>query len=545
MGRMTWRMILAVAGAMPAVAAEPEASHYDVVVYGATSSGVVAATQAGRMGKSVVLIAPDGHIGGMAAGGLGATDRGSVRTVGGITREFYQAVYEHYQDPGAWHQETRAEYLPKHPWIVTESLKTHWFLEPHVADTIFRDMLEKARIEIVSGQRLDLKSGVRKDGTRIDAIVMEGGRSFTGKVFLDATYEGDLMALAGVSFIVGREPNDRYDEELNGIRLMKPVRGVDPFVVPGDASSGLLPGGILPHTPGENGQGDGRTQAYNFRLTLTDVRDNHVPIARPEAYDPKLYELLARYLAAIRPEKVDRVLMRLTPMPNRKTDMNNAGPFSSDFVGMSAGWAEGDYATRARIWQAHKDYQQGLLWFLGHDPRVPQSVRDEMLRWGLAKDEFTRSDHWPPQLYVREARRMVSDYVMTDRDARRLRRADDPVALATYPIDSHQVSRFVDSEGRLCLEGGAYMALKGPMPISYRAIVPKRGEVANLLVPVCLSASHSAYGSIRMEPVYMMLGQSAATAACLAVDSGVAVQDVEYPMLRKRLLADAQILHVK
>lgn len=373
---------------------------------------------------------------------------------------------------------------------------------------------------------------------------MEGGRSFAGKVFVDATYEGDLMALAGVSYIVGREPNSQYDEAMNGIRLMAPIRGVDPFVVPGDSSSGTLPGGVLPRPPGESGQGDRRTQAYNFRLTLTDVKENQVPITKPEKYDPALYELLARQIAASRPVKVDRVLLRLTPMPNRKTDMNNAGPFSSDFVGMSEGWAEGDYATRERIWSAHKNYVQGLLWFLGNDPRVPQPVRDEMLRWGLAKDEFTRSGHWPPQLYVREARRMVSDYVMTDRDARRLRRADDPVALATYPIDSHQVSRFVDAQGRLCLEGGSYLALKGPMPISYRAIVPRRGEASNLLVPVCLSASHSAYGSIRMEPVYMMLGQSAATAACLAAETGVAVQDLDYPTLRNRLLADRQILQL-
>jgi hypothetical protein len=535
-------ILLAMAGATPIIAAQ-ESDRYDVVVYGATSGGVTAAVQAGRMGKRVVLIAPDGHIGGMTTGGLGATDRGSPRTVGGLAREFYRGLYEYYSDPGAWKYETRAEYVPKHPWTVTEDQKLHWFFEPHAADRVYRGMLAKEGVAIVSGERLDLGRGVEKDGTRIVAIVMEGGRRFAGKVFLDATYEGDLMAKAGVSYIVGREPNSRYDEQYNGIQLNRAIEGVDPYVVPGDPSSGTLPGVVFPRQPGEPGQGDGLTQAYNFRLTLTDVGENQVAITRPDDYDPKLYELLARQLAATRPTTIDKVLLRLTPMPNRKTDTNNSGLFSTDYLGMSYDWPEADYATRARIWQAHKSYTQGLLWFLGHDPRVPREVRDEMLRWGLARDEFTDTGHWTPQLYVREARRMVSDYVVTDRDARHLRKAEDPVALATYAMDSHYVSRFVDARGRLWLEGGYGMSLnKRPMAVSYRSIVPRRGEASNLVVPVCLSASHAAYGSIRMEPVFMMLGQSAATAACLAIDRGVAVQDLPYPALRDRLLADGLVL---
>jgi hypothetical protein len=536
------------ASARPAAAStarpsKPGSDTFDVVIYGATSAGVIAATQAARMGKKVVLIAPDGHIGGMTTGGLGATDRGSPRTVSGLARELYRGLYEYYSDPGAWKYETRAEYLPRHPWTVTEDLKLHWFFEPHGADRVYRGMLAKAGVTIVTGERLDLAREVAKDGTRIVAIVMESGRRFGGKVFLDATYEGDLMARAGVSYIVGREPNSRYDEEFNGIQLNRVIEGVDPYVVPGDSTSGTLPGVVFPRPPGEHGQGDALTQSYNFRLTLTDVKENQVAIERPGDYDHRLYELLARQLAATRPTTIDKVLLRLTPMPNHKTDTNNSGLFSTDFLGMSYDWPEADYAARARIWQAHKSYTLGLLWFLGHDDRVPRPVRDEMLRWGLARDEFTGSGHWTPQLYVREARRMVSEYVVTDRDARHLRKAEDPAALATYAMDSHYVSRYVDAQGRLWLEGGYGMSLKArPMPVSYRSIVPKHGEASNLAVPVCLSASHAAYGSIRMEPVFMMLGQSAATAACLAIDAGVALQDLPYPELRKRLLADGLVL---
>jgi hypothetical protein len=537
----------AIAGLILGLAALAQADVADVVIYGGTSSGVIAAVQAARMGKSVILIVPDGHIGGMTTGGLGATDRGSPRTVSGLAREFYRGLYVYYSDPAAWKYETRVEYLPKHPWTTTEDLKLHWFFEPHAADLVYRGMLAKAGVTIVSGERLDLKQGVEKEkqknGTRIVSIATESGRRFTGKVFLDATYEGDLMARAGVSYIVGREPNSRYDEQFNGIQLNRPIEGVDPFVVPGDPSSGTLPGVVFPRPPGEQGQGDGLTQAYNFRLTLTDVKENQVAIARPDDYDPRLYELLARQLAVTKPTVIDKVLLRLTPMPNRKTDTNNSGLFSTDFLGMSYDWPEADHATRARIWQAHKSYTLGLLWFLGHDERVPQAVRDEMLRWGLARDEFTKSGHWPPQLYVREARRMVSDYVVTDRDARHLRKADDVVALATYAMDSHYVSRYVDAQGILWLEGGYGMSLKAkPMPVSFRSIVPRRGEASNLLVPVCLSASHAAYGSIRMEPVFMMLGQAAATAACQAIDAGVALQDLDYPALRTRLLADGLVL---
>jgi glycine/D-amino acid oxidase-like deaminating enzyme len=515
----------------------------DVIIYGGTSSGVIASVQAARMGKRTVLIVPDGHLGGMTTGGLGATDRGSPRTVTGLAREFYRRLYAFYGDPSAWKYETRAEYLPRHPWTTTEDLKLHWFFEPHAADRVYRDMLAQAGVTIVSGERLDLKAGVEKDGVRIVAIIMEGGRRFTGKAFLDATYEGDLMARAGVTYVVGREPNSRYDEEFNGIQLNRPIEGVDPFVVPGSPSSGTLPGVGFPHPPGAHGQGDGLTQAYNFRLTLTDVKENQVAIARPDDYDPRLYELLARQLAFAKPTVIDKVLLRLTPMPNHKTDTNNSGLFSTDFLGMSYDWPEADHATRARIWQAHKSYTLGLLWFLGHDERVPRVIRDEMLRWGLAKDEFPASGHWTPQLYVREARRMVSDAVVTDRDARHLRKADDVVALATYAMDSHYVSRYVDPQGALWLEGGYGMSLKAkPMPVGYRSIVPRRGEASNLVVPVCLSASHAAYGSIRMEPVFMMLGQSAATAACLAIDAGVPLQDLPYPVLRARLLADGLVL---
>lgn len=529
---------------LPAVAASA-VERADLIIYGGTSAGVVAAVQARRLDRTVILIEPGRHLGGMTTSGLGATDLGRREAVGGIAREFYARIYEHYLQPDAWRQETREQYLPRHKASLAEAARLQFFFEPHVAEQVFQDFLREHGVTVVLGERLDRSGGgVTKDGRRIVSIRMESGRVFAGGMFMDTTYEGDLMAEAGVSYTVGREPNAQYGETLNGIRYVEPeknLRHVDVHVVPGDPASGLLPG-ILPAAPGVEGEGDRRLQAFTFRVCLTDDPANRVPIARPDDYDPLRYEVFARHLAVkphLRPG--GETLFKLTPMPNRKTDSNNAKGISTDYVGRNHAWAEASYAERERLWQEHRSYVQGLFWFLGNDPRLPEELRAAVTRWGLPKDEFADTGHWPRQLYVREARRMVSDYVITEHDCVRTRVAEDSVGLASYPMDSHQVTWYADADGKLALEGGFYKTVK-PYLLSYRALVPREGECTNLFVPVCLSATHASYGSIRMEPVFMILAQSAATAAHLALQHGVPVQQVPYAELSARLLADGQVL---
>ncbi len=534
----------------------------DICVYGGTSAGVIAAVQAARMGKKVVLIELGRHVGGMSSSGLGMTDNGNTDTIGGLSREFYQRVYRFYTNVPPWRFQTRGafvKWLPK-TWGVDgprmEEIQAQFRFEPHAAECVFNELLRQANVQVVLGERLGLKNGVRKNGPRIVSIVMESGREFNAKVFVDASYEGDLMARAGVKYIVGREPNSLYGETLNGAFPFTP-RGfpkISPYIVPNDPRSGLLPQ-VESKPPGPKGIGDHRVQTYNFRVCLTDVPENRVSFAKPANYNPLDYELLARHLATlknVKPGPKSGAAMSLRGgandlgvnfdlVPNRKTDSNSGGEFGSDLVGRSYGWAEADYGGRDRLWQEHKNYTLGLLWFLANDPRVPAPVRAEMQRWGLAKDEFADSGNWPWQLYVREARRMVSDYVITENDARSRRVAEDAVALASYPLDSHGVTLYVDEKGQLWRERGFFEGIS-PFPISYRALRPRAGECDNLLVTCCLSASHAAYGSMRMEPVFMMIGQAAGTAAVLATDGKVSVQALPYPALRERLLADRQIL---
>lgn len=519
---------------------------FDIIVYGATGGGVSAAVEAGRLGKSVALIEPQKHIGGMTAGGLGATDIGAKTSVVGLAKEFYHRIWKHYQDPSTWVHETREEYKPKHGDAVSDGLQVQWFFEPKVADQILSEMLAEAGVKIFTNERL-LRGdgGVKKEGTRITAITTERGITFSGKAFIDASYEGDLLATAGVSYFVGREANARHNETLNGIRPLNPAGGkrIDPYKIPGDPGSGLLPD-IEPSPPQPGGSADQRVQAYTFRLCLTDVPENRVAVTKPAAYDPSVYEPHLRWIQANPKIMPGKSLFKLTPMPNRKTDSNNQGPYSTDFIGHSAGWAEAGYQKREQMWQEHADYVRGYLWFLGNDPRVPESIRKETLRWGFPKDEFTDTGHWPFQLYVREARRMISDYVVTEHDCLRNRIVEDGVALASYSMDSHCTSRFVDDEGQLRSEG-AFLVRLSPYPVSYRAIVPKETECSNLLVPVCLSATHAAYGSIRMEPVFMMLGQASAFAASLAIDEQKTVQTVSVEKIRERLGTTELIAAIK
>ncbi len=516
---------------------------YDVVVYGGNAAGVAAAVQAARLGATVVLLEPGPALGGLTTGGLGATDVGDKRMVGGLAREFYQRIHDHYARPAAWRHETRADYLPRHPLNVTEATRQFWFFEPHVASRILDDLLREAGVPVHRRAALDRARGVARDGARLRAITLRDGRTFRGRTFLDATYEGDLLAAAGVSFALGREANREFGETLNGVRLTAPevTAGIDPFVRPGDPASGLLPR-VAPRPPGPEGAADPGVQAYNFRLCLTDVPANRVPIPRPDRYDPREYELILRSLRG-QAATPGPQLFTLTPMPNRKTDTNNRGLFSTDYVGRSHGWAEASDEQRAQLWREHQDYTLGLLWFLAHDPRVPEATRREVGRWGLARDEFPATGHWPFQLYVREARRLRGEYVITENDARRKTTVPDPVAFASYALDSHAVGYCLDAEGRLRVEGAFFENIRA-FPLSYRALLPRRAESLNLLVPVCLSSTHAAYGSIRMEPVFIMLGQAAATAAVLAQRAGVAPHDLPYAALQARLQQDGAVLAV-
>ena len=521
---------------------------YDLVVYGGTSAGVIAAVQAARMGKSVVIVSPDTHLGGMSSGGLGFTDTGNKAVIGGLSREFYHRIWRHYQQPDAWKWQNRDEYGNKGqgtPAIDGEQ-RTMWIFEPHAAERVFEDFVREHKIPVHRNEWLDRGKGVVKKGARIASIRTLGGRTFTGRMFVDATYEGDLMAAAGVDYHVGRESQATYGEKWNGVQtgvlhhrhhfgVLK--EKISPYIVPGDPSSGVLPR-ISTAPPGEYGQGDRKIQAYCYRYCVTDHPDNRIPFPRPEGYDPRQYELLLRIYAAGWRE----TFQKFDPVPNRKTDSNNHGPFSTDNIGFNYDYPEASYERRREILKEHETYQKGWLYFIANDPRVPKDVQEEMRRWGLPKDEFTDNGGWPHQIYVREARRMIGAFVMTEHELLKSRPTPDSVGMGSYTIDSHNVQRYITPDGGVQNEGDIGVSTGGPYAIAYGALVPKRGQADNLLVPVCVSSSHIAFGSIRMEPVFMVLGQSAATAAIMASEAGVAVQDLPYSRLRERLLKDGQVL---
>ena len=518
---------------------------YDIVIYGGTSSGIAAAVQAVRMGKSVVVIEPTDRVGGLTTGGLGQTDIGNKAAIGGIAREFYQAVRKHYEDPAAWTWQTRQQYQDSGQTRTAPGEDAMWTFEPSVALKIYQDWIRENEIPVVYNERLDRKSGVamtRSVPWQIVSIRMESGLTFAGKMFLDATYEGDLMAAANVAYTVGREANAQYGETLNGVQTRNAVYhqfvpGVDPYVTPGDPDSGLLPF-LDPDGPGEEGSGDRRVQAYCFRMCLTDHPENRIPFHQPEGYDPQWYELLLRNY-----EAGERGMPWInSAMPNRKTDTNNRLGFSTDFIGQNYDYPEASYEQRREIAARHRLYQQGLMWTLAYHPRMAEHVRREVSRWGMCKDEFVEGNGWQDQLYVREARRMVSDYVMTQHHCQGREEAEDPVSLAAYGMDSHHVQRYVTADGQARNEGDVQVGGFSPYPISYRSIVPRADQCGNLLVPICVSATHIAFGSIRMEPVFMVLGQSAATAASHAIDEQTTVQKIDYAKLRERLLTDKQVL---
>lgn len=542
--------------ATPALSEAAEPAAYDVVVYGGSSGGVTAAVQAAKMDKRVLLVNPYTHLGGMTSSGLGRTDAGRRAVIGGLSRAFYQRVRAYYKDDARWVYEERGDYLGS--GLLKRDSDAQWGFEPKVAEAVFRDWLKEHGIPVVDA-RLDRRDGkgVELDGKRITQIVTESGDAYRAKMFIDATYEGDLMAASGVSYTVGREGNAKYDETLNGIQTANTVNHiftidgkigrvprempvenrVDPYVEPGNPESGLLPG-INPDAGGEDGEPDNKVQSYCYRLCLTDVPANQVPFEKPEGYDELDYELLFRMFEAGEP----RIPWLPGRMPNRKTDTNNRWAVSMNLIGGSHRYPEASYEKRREIEHEHEHWQRGLMWTLANHPRVPQHVRGEVSKWGYAKDEFVDNNHWPHMIYIRVGRRMVSDYVVTEHDCMSRRKCKDPVGMGSYNMDSHNVQRYVTPGGWVQNEGNIETRVPEPYTISYRSIIPARGEVENLLVPMAVSASHIAYGSIRMEPVFMILGQSAATAACIAIDEGVSVQAVPYNKLRARLLADGQRL---
>lgn len=538
------------------------APQYDIVIYGGTSAAISAAIQSSRLGKSVLVIEQTSRIGGLTTGGLGATDIGSKSSIGGISLEFYTNVKKHYDNPLNWKFQKASEYSQARNKPGESAM---WTFEPSAALQIYKQMLANEKVEIIYNERLNRKSGVKMKKGHIVSITMESGKTFRAKVFMDATYEGDLMAAAGVSYTYGREANNVYGETLNGVQANQSfpmmngrlsqnakyhnfIEGVDPYIKKGDPKSGLLPF-IDPKGPGKDGEGDKKIQAYCYRMTLTDHPDNRIPFQKPTDYNELNYELLFRnYEAAKGPiEKMyfygDPFVPWInTPMPNRKTDTNNQKGFSTDFIGQNYDYPEASYAEREKIVKAHRSYQQGLMWTLAYHPRIPQEVRNVVSQWGTCKDEYESHDSWQGQLYIREARRMISDYVMTQKNCEGIEKAKDGICMAGYGMDSHHVQRYVDKNGFVKNEGNVEARGLKPYAVSYRSIVPAKKECQNLMVPVCLSATHIAFGSLRMEPVFMIIGQSAAVAAAIAIDKNISVQDVPYDELRRQLIEVKQIL---
>ncbi|MDP8243663.1 MAG: FAD-dependent oxidoreductase [Candidatus Hinthialibacter antarcticus] len=489
------------------------AKMYDVVVYGGTAGGAIAAVAAAREGLDAALIEPYDHIGGLTSGGLGRTDVGDSSVIGGYSREFYQRLGKHYGEDASWR------------------------FEPGVAERTLKEMLDEAKVDVFYQKRL---ASVGKDGNRITSIKTEDGSIFIASIFMDATYEGDLMAQAGVSYAWGREGRDQYGESLAGRAEHTHYHQFDVDVSPYADDGSVIPL-VGTHDPGEIGGADKMVQAYNLRLCFSSDPNNRLPYPKPPNYDPWTYELLRRYLKAKPDAKIDELFI-WSLMPNNKTDINNKGPVSTDYIGMNWDYPEADYARREEIYLDHLHYTQGLFYFYSTHPDVPKHIQEWINNWGPAKDEFTDNGGWPHQMYVREARRMISDHVHSQHDCQENLTKKDSVGMGSYNMDSHNVQRFINDRGFAENEGDVEVGPKGPYEIAYRCIRPKEAECANLLVPVCLSSSHMAFGSIRMEPVFMVLGHSAGVAAKMAIENGVSVQQIDTEALLKTLREQGQVL---
>ncbi len=518
----------------------------DVIVYGGTSAAITAAVQVKKMGKTVIVVSPDKHLGGLSAGGLGFTDTGDKSVIGGLARTFYGRLYDHYQKPENWTWEKREQFGNKGQGTpaIDGANRTMWIFEPHAAEQIFEDFVRENNVTVYRDEYLDRSAGgVQKKGTVIQSFRTLSGQQYVGNIFIDCTYEGDLMAAAGVSYHVGREANSVYGEEFNGVQPEVFQHGhhfktnVSPYKIPGDPNSGLLPE-VSAEPIEKKGAGDTKIQAYCFRMCLSNHPDNRIPFAKPAGYDPACYELLARVYA----NSYTETFQKYDLIPNRKTDTNNHGPFSTDYLGKNYDYPEATYERRREIIRDHELYQKGLMYFLQNDPRVSADVHEKMQQWGLPKDEFNDNGGWPHQIYVREARRMTGEFVMKEADALGKTTVPNPIGMGSYALDAHNAQRYVKADGFVQNEGDIGVHPERPYSIAYGSIVPKETECQNLLVPVALSASHIAYGSIRMEPVFMILGQSAATAAVLAIQSKMSPQKLPYGILKAALLKDGQQL---
>ena len=509
----------------------------DVIVYGGTSAAITAAVQVVKMGKTVLVVSPDKHLGGLTASGLGFTDTGNKSVIGGLSREFYQRVFNYYDTDETWKWQTKEDYgnVGQGTPAIDGANKTMWIFEPHIAENIFEDFVRENKIPVYRNEFLDREKGVQMKDGKIMAITTLDGKTYKATIFIDATYEGDLMAAAGVKYHVGREPNSLYGENWNGIQVGVlhhqhhfGDRKISPYKIPGDPTSGVLPRISTEH-PGRKGEGDDRLQAYCFRMCLTN---------EPEGYDPGQYELLARVYAT----GWDETFNKFDPIPNLKTDTNNHGPFSTDNIGMNYDYPEASYGRRKEIIKEHETYQKGLLYFLATDDRIPEDVQTAFNTWGLAKDEFLDNGHWPHQIYVREARRMIGSYVMTENEIQGKKLVDKSIGMGSYTMDSHNVQRYITDEGYVQNEGDIGVHPEKPYQIHLGTILPKQEECSNLVVPVAVSSSHIAFGSIRMEPVFMLLGQSAATIAVMASEGSSTVQEVSYAKIKERLENDGQVL---
>ena len=527
---------------------DPQEFKADIIVYGGTSAAVTAAVQAKKLGKTVVIISPAKHLGGLSSGGLGFTDIGNKSVIGGLARDFYHRIFLHYQMDRSWLWQKKEDYGNKGQGApaIDGNARTMWIFEPHAAEDIFNEYVKENNITVFREELIDRERGIKMKAGKITSVRTLSGKTFYGKIFIDATYEGDLMAAAKVNYCIGRESNNRYNEKWNGLQTGVFQHGhyfktkIDPYKVPGIPSSGLLPL-ISNEKVGVNGEGDKKVQAYCFRMCLTTNPNNKVAFTKPVGYDPSRYELLIRVFNSGWRE----LFQKFDPIPNQKTDVNNHGPFSTDYIGMNYDYPDASYQRRKKIIQEHENYQKGLLYFIATDSRIPADVQKEFNTWGLAKDEFTDNGNWPNQIYVREARRMMSDYVMTENEVMSKKAVPESIGMGSYSLDSHNIQRIIMPDGSVQNEGDIGVRAPQPYEISYRAIIPKESQCKNLLVPICISSSHIAFGSIRMEPVFMILGESAATAASIAIDDQVNVQKVNYTKLKQKLLDQNQVLSFK